>query len=589
VIATAVDTVFKACMAKADQVLSLYRQTIGSATHDIADQVMKLARGEFSKQDEILPVAAWVDSVCGSNLEHRIRHDHCGLNDGNKQYTIDQCKKWIRESWNVEFWGGSAGMGIASQFKKICDDTVEAVDTAWQTMNDYLKGYQNQFPQPTTVTQPVGLGAGPGSGPGSGPGYPPGTGSYPGGGGSSTPPYVPTPPPGGTTPGSTPGSTPGNGSVPGSTAGTPSVPSVPIPGAHSGTDPSLAVPGSGASTLPASGSVPGTGTLPSGSVPGAGGSGGGLPSVPIPGAGGSGSGSGTGSGLPGSSSIPGAGGIPGVGDPKQVTVKDGNRSITVGEPDAHGRSKVTIDEGDGKPPKSFDLNFGDGAVPGPGGTGAIPGIGTDGAELVTAGADGKAVIHDGADTITAERVPGHPEQMKLTVDDGTPPPNTYTVDFNKDVPGAAPPGSGLGTLSSHLPGGGVDLPPAHGGGGGGHVGGGGGGGFSGGATPGAGPGGGSLDAGAATGSQTPGSAAQPAAASAGAGGPGHGGQGGQAGGMPMGGMGGMGGGQGGGDQTRTSKWRTQGQLFDDVEPAAHFSGVVGEDPAKGNRPPKRGS
>jgi hypothetical protein len=56
----------------------------------------------------------------------------------------------------------------------------------------------------------------------------------------------------------------------------------------------------------------------------------------------------------------------------------------------------------------------------------------------------------------------------------------------------------------------------------------------------------------------------------------------------MGGMG-AGAGQGGGDQTRTSKWRTQGQLFDDVDPAAHFSGVVGEDSTnRGNRPQKRG-
>ena len=79
-----------------------------------------------------------------------------------------------------------------------------------------------------------------------------------------------------------------------------------------------------------------------------------------------------------------------------------------------------------------------------------------------------------------------------------------------------------------------------------------------------------------------------APAAAGGGGPGGPGQGGQQGGMPMGGMGGMG--QGGGDTTRGgSKWRTQGQLFEEDDPAAHFSGVVGEDPAqRAARPPKRG-
>jgi hypothetical protein len=60
------------------------------------------------------------------------------------------------------------------------------------------------------------------------------------------------------------------------------------------------------------------------------------------------------------------------------------------------------------------------------------------------------------------------------------------------------------------------------------------------------------------------------------------------GGMPMGGMGGMG--QGGGDSTRgASKWRTQGQLFDEEDPAATFSGIIGEDPgSRAKTPPKRG-
>ncbi|MGB3439053.1 MAG: hypothetical protein WBA97_09915, partial [Actinophytocola sp.] len=60
-----------------------------------------------------------------------------------------------------------------------------------------------------------------------------------------------------------------------------------------------------------------------------------------------------------------------------------------------------------------------------------------------------------------------------------------------------------------------------------------------------------------------------------------------AGGMPMGGMGG-GGGQGGGDQARQSKWRTTGSIFEDQDPAANFSGVVGRDPAeKPAKAPKR--
>jgi hypothetical protein len=50
---------------------------------------------------------------------------------------------------------------------------------------------------------------------------------------------------------------------------------------------------------------------------------------------------------------------------------------------------------------------------------------------------------------------------------------------------------------------------------------------------------------------------------------------------------GQGGGQGG-DQTRQSKWRTTGSLFDDQDPAANFSGIVGRDPAEKPKTPKRG-
>ncbi|HEX2131642.1 MAG TPA: hypothetical protein VHH15_08765, partial [Actinophytocola sp.] len=92
--------------------------------------------------------------------------------------------------------------------------------------------------------------------------------------------------------------------------------------------------------------------------------------------------------------------------------------------------------------------------------------------------------------------------------------------------------------------------------------------------------------GAMTGAQAPGAAPDQRPAAAAAGGGGAGGGGGQPttmGGMPMGGMGA--GGQGGGDQTRQSKWRTTGSLFDDQDPAANFSGVVGRDPSE--KPAKR--
>jgi len=84
--------------------------------------------------------------------------------------------------------------------------------------------------------------------------------------------------------------------------------------------------------------------------------------------------------------------------------------------------------------------------------------------------------------------------------------------------------------------------------------------------------------------------AQGGGAAAAAAAPGAGGQaGGQQSGMGMGGMGGMhgGGGQGGGDQTRQSKWKTTGSIFDDQDPAANFSGIVGRDPAEKPKTPKK--
>ncbi|HEV2781453.1 MAG TPA: WXG100 family type VII secretion target [Actinophytocola sp.] len=597
VIQAAVDTVFQACKSKAEQVMRLYRQTVGSATPDIADKVMKLARGEFSDQDEILPVAAWVDSVCGSNLEERIRTDNCGLNDGNKQYTIEQCKKWIRESFNVEFWGDSSRMGMMLQFKKICDDTVEAVDGAWQTVNDFFKPYQSEFAQAgsgTGITQPgASVPGGGGYGGTQVPGVPGGGGGGTGGAGTGggggytpppVPPAVPTPPAGGGGAGTGGGGMGGgNGTGPSGVPSvpsvpTPSVPSVPIPGTGSGTNPSLSGPG-GTDPSFAGGQTPGgVPGIPDPSRPGGGG--GGVPPVPIPGAGGGGlGGGGLGSGVPG---LPGPG-----GEPKTVSIQDGNRTITVSEPDAHGRSKITIDDGKGHP-KTFTMDFGDAQKLFGGGTPELP-EGIEG-ELVKAGEDGKVVIKDGDTTITAERVPGEPDKIKLTVDDGTGEPKTYTVDFNTPTPG----GSGLGSFTpsgrlGDLPR--IDIPASSASSfGGGGVGGGGGFGGGGGGVPSGGSGGGSLEGGVATGAQAPAGEQRAAAVASGGGsgggGDGGGGRGGM--GMPMGAMGAAAG-QGGGDQTRGgSKWRTTGQLFDDDDPAAHFSGVVGEDPAqRAARPTKK--
>ncbi|MBP2322518.1 hypothetical protein JOF56_002903 [Kibdelosporangium banguiense] len=114
-----------------------------------------------------------------------------------------------------------------------------------------------------------------------------------------------------------------------------------------------------------------------------------------------------------------------------VTIQDGDRKISVQSPDGEGHVKVTVDDGTGKP-KAYDLDFSAGtgapAQPGDGRPQTLPALETP-SQQVQAGPDGKAVVHDGNLTITAERPPGTPDQIKITVDDGTGKPTTYLVDY----------------------------------------------------------------------------------------------------------------------------------------------------------------
>jgi uncharacterized protein YukE len=196
---TAVESIFTACKDKANDVIQLYqsvRGTVGSATPHIADQVVKLARGDFSSQDEVLEVAAWVDSVCGGNLESTIRADDCGLNDENKTYVIRECKKWIRDSFNIDLHEN-----LYANFKQACDDAFDLVNTHYESLNTYLKEYENKFGGPLASQQqppPTGDGGnngnGGGSSTGNGTGGGGGTGGGTGGGGGGMP-AVPEVPP----------------------------------------------------------------------------------------------------------------------------------------------------------------------------------------------------------------------------------------------------------------------------------------------------------------------------------------------------------------------------------------------------------
>ncbi|MGQ0839117.1 hypothetical protein [Actinokineospora sp.] len=316
------------------------------------------------------------------------------------------------------------------------------------------------------------------------------------------------------------------------------------------------------------------------------------------------------------SASPGLGGTPAAGPPETVTIKDGDRTISVDSPDGQGRVKVTVDDGSGTP-KTYELDFAAAAEPGadqPVRTLPYPADGavSAGVEQVQAGPDGKVVVEDGGLTITAERPDGSPDTVRITLDDGSGDPTTYTLDYQdpahpKIEPATAAPDAAGGQADRASVASGPGAPesvasgqPAAesvaGGSGAGA------GGSESGQTVGDSPQStfAASDSGAglwgAAGSVFGDEAAGPSGDSqtAGAGeaglssaqaesGSGHAQPGGQSGsglggGMPM--MGGMGGGAGGsGDQDRGgSQWRTQGELFDDdyEDAEVRVSGALGD-------------
>ncbi|MEU3273630.1 WXG100 family type VII secretion target [Saccharomonospora sp. NPDC006951] len=358
VIEAAVQAVYEACKAKADEVIDMYQSTVGAAIPGTASKVMTLARGDFESQDEVLEVAAWVDAETGSDLEATIRADDCDLNDENKQMTINQCKIWVQDSWNPDLYDN-----LYERFTAICEDTKEAVDQAWGDLNGFLKDYENKFPEesgdssvPSPETpQPEDGGAGP-SGDGGGTG---GGGGSPGGGSAPPAPEPEDEATGATEPGTNP-----------------------VTGDELEVDPETGKP---------------------------------YPIDPETGE-----------------------AIKDLGDDRDtLTVEKGDNTFEMTEPGEDGKMEVSVDDGTGEP-KEYQLDFGTGE------DGASDDFGPEGSgeegeeQVYRPGPDGKIRIEDGDLTITAEQPEGPQGPTRVTVDDGTPPPTTYTLGENKNEPGHGP-------------------------------------------------------------------------------------------------------------------------------------------------------
>jgi hypothetical protein len=118
-------------------------------------------------------------------------------------------------------------------------------------------------------------------------------------------------------------------------------------------------------------------------------------------------------------------------NPETLTVQHGGNTLSMTGPDSQGIMQLTKQDGTGRP-KTYDIAFGHGTTatatptPAPTATPAAASTGADGVQQVTPGADGTAVIHDGKTTITAQEQPGG--EVKVTVDDGSGQPTTYTLD-----------------------------------------------------------------------------------------------------------------------------------------------------------------
>ncbi|MBB5954900.1 uncharacterized protein YukE [Saccharothrix tamanrassetensis] len=412
---TAVAGVYQLVKAKADEVLDMYRERIAKADTYMAEKVVSFARGEgdYSK-DRVREIAGWVDSVVpGSNIADRLNDDDCELNDENKEYAINQCKRWIQQSFNVEFWG------LYEQFKSCCADTKTSVDAKWETLASYMAGFENPFPAPADDKGGDDKG---GDGKGDGKG---GDGKGTGGGGGT--------------------GTGGGGSGSGGGGGMPSVPEMPKP------ENPLDKDGDG---KPDDVKIPGD-TDGDGKPDDLDGDG--KPDDK------------DGDGKPD--------GLKGEEEPETVTIKSGDNEIKITEPDENGHVQITVDTPTSEPktydvdfsnnPDALKALTGQnggaalatalagatagtpGAVPGapttpgaPGAPGAVVGAGggaEGGAIPVEAGADGKALIELDGLAITAEVDPLTGE-INLTVDNGDGTPEEYGVEFGEDKADEGTPG-----------------------------------------------------------------------------------------------------------------------------------------------------
>ncbi|MER7858102.1 hypothetical protein ABTX61_03280 [Amycolatopsis japonica] len=360
---TAAGSVAKFCRDKADWMIKASCDRIGEVTAQDLDRIIRIAELGNNASQDDF-------KHCSKFLDQQsrdmINDDDCDLDDDTIEHIIGQVKSYLSGTFNPFY------SKYLNDFRTMCANTHTAVSGAWQGLTDFFSQLEeNPFVNLDAAAGTSGGGFKTGGGQENGGGHTggPGTGPGSGGGGNTTPIGDAKPP------------------------APPAPPSPPDPNINPVTEKPLEV-------------DPETGEA-----------------YPID---------------------PRTGEAVKPEGPESVTVEQGDHKISMAEPGKDGKMGISVDDGSGQP-KDYKLDFGDSRpLPddtpnrGPGGdTSAGGAIHRDTAQRPDAprvddqafkpGPDGKIHIEDGALKITAERPDGPDGPTRVTVDDGSGKPTTYTL------------------------------------------------------------------------------------------------------------------------------------------------------------------
>jgi hypothetical protein len=134
-----VSAVYEAVKTEVDEVLALHRTQVAQAPLEMAEKVLKIARRETEEYDDLLEVAGWIDSVCGSDLSSRLNNDDCCMNDENRDYAYDICGQWCWDSFTPEF------QSLLDAFDQACGNAKDTIGQQWDSLATYMDDYTNEF------------------------------------------------------------------------------------------------------------------------------------------------------------------------------------------------------------------------------------------------------------------------------------------------------------------------------------------------------------------------------------------------------------------------------------------------------------